>query len=89
VVWSFEWCQRRYHIAGRAFARRKAGAEANGEKVDFVAVRKCVSGDIAGLSRNSNCVNVGIRVGGPRWSKGGKEWRIERKNREIFAIRNF
>jgi hypothetical protein len=33
--------------------------------VDFVAVRKCVSIDIAGVSQNSNCVNVAIRVGRP------------------------
>jgi hypothetical protein len=49
-----EWRQRRYHIAGNAFARRKADWKANGEKVDFVAVRNCVSGDSAGVSRNSN-----------------------------------
>jgi hypothetical protein len=84
-----EWRQRRYHIAGNAFARRKAGAEANGEKVDFVAVRKCVSGDIAGLSRNSNCVNVAIRVGRLRGDASGNRRKSGGKNREIFAIRNF
>jgi hypothetical protein len=69
VVWSLELGQRGYHIAGCAFARRKAGWEANREKGDFVAVRKCVSGDSAGVSENSNCVNVAIRIA--RLSHGG------------------
>jgi hypothetical protein len=89
VVWSLEWGQSGYHIAGSVFARRKAGWEANGEKGDFVAVRKCVSNDSAGVSPNSNCVNVAIRIARPRRSGSGKARQRERKNREIFAIRNF
>ena len=88
-MWSLELGQRGYHIAGCAFARRKAGAEANGEKVDFVAVRKCVSSDIAGVSRNSNCVNVAIRIARLRDDASGNRRKSGRTNREIFAIRNF
>lgn len=63
--------------------------EANGGKVDFVPVRKCVSGDIAGVNQNSNCANVSIRIARLRLSGRGKVRRGKRKNREIFAIRRF
>jgi len=88
VVSSFEWRQRRYHIAGSAFARRKAGRQANDEKVDFVAVRKCVSSDIAGVSRILNCANVAIRIARLSFGARGNARQATRKNREIFAIRN-
>ena len=89
MVWSLELGQRGYHIAGCAFARRKAGWEAIGEKANFVAVRKCVSSDIAGVSRNSNCVNVAIRIARLRDDASGNRRKSGRTNREIFAIRNF
>ena len=88
MVWSWEWRQRRYHIAGCAFARRKAGRQANGGKVDFVAVRKCVSSDIAGVSQNLDCANVAIRIARLSFGARRNAWQGERKNREIFAIRN-
>ena len=88
MVWSLEWRQRRYHIAGCAFARRKAGVGGNDEKADFVAVRKCVSSDIAGVSQNSDCANVAIRISRLSFGTRGNAWQGERKNREIFAIRN-
>ena len=88
MVWSLELGQRGYHIAGCAFARRKAGRQANGGKMDFVAVRKCVSSDIAGVSQNSDCANVAIRISRLSFGTRGNAWQGERKNREIFAIRN-
>jgi hypothetical protein len=83
-VWSFE---RGYHIAGNAFGRRKAGRQTNGEKVDFVAVRKCVSSDIAGFRKNSNCVIVRSGLFGRGMMEAEEDGGL-RKNREIFAIRN-
>jgi hypothetical protein len=73
---------------GMCLCEEKSGRQANGGKVDFVAVRKYVSIDIAGVSQNSDCANVAIRIARLRFGARENAWPGERKNREIFAIRN-